>query len=990
MKFSFCISALLSVNSVYSASIPAPSWLPEWNLSNPPSLLEEIRKGEAIGYGENQKWISLTSPTSGRYIAAENNYTGDIYLMMDLGAATSQSAAIYAASPVFHGNTNVYVKSGKFPTIYAGARAGEGETAIVDGNTNVTIGGTTKITASGSSAAVYGGGFADKNSTSIVKGGSNIHITETAGFDAGYNSFVLGGGYTTTTDEKSNGGHSLVEGGSHILIDGGVANSTLNVRGGGWAYENGRAEIIGGTHIELAAGGYAYTIAGGGHTSGTDNKGVSVVDNAQINITGGEVDFVIGGGVSNWFGKTQVTDGVVVNVSGGTIKSSLVGGGQVDGGNTTALLKGHSEVQGGVSINISGSANVADVYGGGSLYDKGVASTVEGGSVIEMTGGTVQNIHGGGFLSAWDGTSLTQDYDLLVSVDQTTINVKGGTVTGNVFGGGKSEIYKDGYSQNSTALNQVGSVNIHISNGTIGTALDGGGWNDGQVYGGGEGPNTHITGDTNVTISGGQMGGVCGGGLGDNTIGGNAHVTISGGTINGSVYAGSFDTTSVIKGNAHLTLEGSNWTVLGTLNGGYADGSKILELSKMTDRFSEKVSAERVSGFNQLNLTNGSIQDIGGLAGYGLKVDVSSGSILTRKDPASSTASASLSQGGYFDANGADLASVTLGSGSYSWLSSNGGAIINFSHTDAPIDVDTDLAVAEGDSVKVSSIGQGGSIASAGGKVDVSQVASQEEIILGSYNDSTGKPSSANVLMDAQKSADIVANNLVVEKNKTTVVNNTSAITAAQLTVSDKTSVLENNGNLSQVDKLIVTEGTLKGSGLFGTVIMEGGRLIVGNSPGTQTFSSLELGSSSNTVFSINGLTPNDGTTSGWQSNTYSNLNVGSQLTLVAGTTFTLEFSRDFLKTLEAGKEYSFDLVFFETLSGNIADVNLAYSSYNSTNDSSNVISSPFEDARLEATATGIRFVGVAGNAAVPEPSSALLGLTGLLVLSWRRRRVIG
>ncbi|MDO4221929.1 MAG: hypothetical protein Q4C88_07405 [Akkermansia sp.] len=111
------------------------------------------------------------------------------------------------------------------------------------------------------------------------------------------------------------------------------------------------------------------------------------------------------------------------------------------------------------------------------------------------------------------------------------------------------------------------------------------------------------------------------------------------------------------------------------------------------------------------------------------------------------------------------------------------------------------------------------------------------------------------------------------------------------LTLTIASGVHENNGVMT-LATTVKNGAVLKGGGTFADVaVEEGGTLIVGNSPGRQTYTgnlSVNLG---DIVFSVDGWeTPADGENCGWASNTYSNIVMnGGSLTLGNGS--TLEFA---------------------------------------------------------------------------------------------------
>lgn len=317
--------------------------------------------------------------------------------------------------------------------------------------------------------------------------------------------------------------------------------------------------------------------------------------------------------------------------------------------------------------------------------------------------------------------------------------------------------------------------------------------------------------------------------------------------------------------------------------------------------------------------------------------------------------------------------------------SSNSANVIgNVILSNARVQADDVLHVGEGASVELVEMGAGSSVSTSGGTVDVTK-AGVSDAVLGSYDSTISKTSSAQIRIDSTKESTVKGTSLLAEENTTTTINKGSTVIADQITVTNAT--LENNGNLASVGQLTVTDGTLKGSGAFGNVDVQKGLVIVGNSPGSQVFENLNLGSEATMIFSIGGIIANDGINTGWASESYSNIDVNHQLSLVSGTTFTLELGSEFLVSLVNGKEYTFNLVFFETLTGDVNDINLAYTVYNQETQTSSSIANPFENGQFSVTGNTIQFTGIAASASVPEPSTATMSLLALAMLTMTRRR---
>lgn len=231
--------------------------------------------------------------------------------------------------------------------------------------------------------------------------------------------------------------------------------------------------------------------------------------------------------------------------SNGTTNNSLV---LVEGGNHEGVnLFGGSDVSGtieGTSWVVVKGGTITNAYGGGNgNYDysmspyTGLTAPYSENARVDMLGGTVQgNLYAGGYAG---------------ECGNTVLNMEAGTVAGSLFGGGNMA----GLDHNSE---------VEVSGGTVATGVYGGCNTTGTV---GE--------NTNVSIIGGTVNNVYGGGLGIAT-GVDGDVTVNIGsdtgtpTVNGNVYGGSSMGT---VNNANTDLTQVN-ILNGTLNGDIYGGGQ--------------------------------------------------------------------------------------------------------------------------------------------------------------------------------------------------------------------------------------------------------------------------------------------------------------------------------------------------------------------------------------------------------------------------------
>lgn len=415
-------------------------------------------------------------------------------------------------------------------TIYGGTYNSRGDANTV-GSTVVTIAG-------GNVLYVYGGSLGGD-----VTGITNVYIT---------------GGTIGST--KASG---AVYGGSNEGVVYGYTNVTVS----------GTARIIGNVY----GGGNTATAI----TNGTTN--VTVSENAEI------YGSVYGGGnTASVYGET------IVKLSGGVIgtgaaDSVVYGGGNIGAifGGTNILAYGDTKVYGSLfgggnaiasSVNGNGDGTYAGAYSNISISENAeITGLVMGGgnassfidyidpttyiaypskTTVIMTGGSAGSVYGGGMSG---------------SVSQTNVTISGGTVT-NVFGGGyegmvtTTDVIIDGDAVVSGAVYGGGNGVITGGDVSLSTSVTMTGGNVATVYGGGYkgdviGTGSYNPGTTTVTVSGGNVtGNIFGGGyLQDATIGtsdsfpGETFVIISGGNVT-NVYGGGQN--DAVYGNSNVTISG--------------------------------------------------------------------------------------------------------------------------------------------------------------------------------------------------------------------------------------------------------------------------------------------------------------------------------------------------------------------------------------------------------------------------------------------------
>lgn len=555
------------------------------------------------GYGQNtgvsgnvDVTLGTRNTTTGETAGTAVVY-GDVYGGSALGSVNGTSA-----TTTYY--TNVTLNAGTINgSLYGGALGNSSTAANVYGPVAVKVyGGSVKKTdenGANGSGAVYGANNingAPQRSVTV-----DIFGTDPAPAAGGYALFsVYGGGnaadYTygngypkVTVHNCENsieyvygGGNAAAVAATDVTIYGG--NKIGNVFGGG----NGQvtdANVTGNTSVKIY-GGTIGDVYGGSNTNGTIGGTITVNVNSQAESTSGTacpmaIDNVYGGGnkaasnagtvnigctgpyVAASEGVTE--SGYIRNVYGGANQANITGniGLTIKAGHIDNVFGGNNNsgsISGNITVTVKedktaydcGEGNdmlIGNVYGGGNLAAYG--STGSNYPVVKIEKGHLTgSVFGGGKGDATDATHAT---GAVTGNPQVTIGSTTSTdvvaIDGNVFGGGD-------------AANVAGSpvVLVQNCNTKIGKTSTTDGvttYTNGSVYGGGNA--AHVTGSSNstsVTINGGTINRVFGGGNGEVSaanVAGNATTTIHGGTIH-QAFAGS-NAAGKISGTAKITVD---------------------------------------------------------------------------------------------------------------------------------------------------------------------------------------------------------------------------------------------------------------------------------------------------------------------------------------------------------------------------------------------------------------------------------------------------
>ena len=413
-------------------------------------------------------------------------------------------------------------------TTVGGSVYGGGEESAVGGNTDVNVTGGTIGTKNEDGTYlggaeygnVYGGGKGkgDDKLAGLVKGNTNVTISGTPQI---YHNIYGGGAYGsvgefTYADNTYHTEHPEVPVGMpYARTSGGTC--TVKIEGGTIGVngkENGM--VFGSSRGDVSAPG----------TDGVDpNDRMAWVYSTNVTIgdTGAETSPVIMGSVYGSGENGHTFQNTVVDIKKGTIGITDT---NTDGGPRYPY---RGNVYGGgcgtdvyYTSDEAGTTPVAENYEGTKYtwYNLN-AGIVLGNTTVTIDGGhVVHSVYGGGAMGSvgtftldTDGTNIIPDGKPISCAANTglcTITISGGTIGnggasmktqggpddfGHVFGAGRGETRDTTVYKNLPLVGYVNNTEVTIKGSAFIT---------GSVYGGAE--NSHVLGNTDVTIAGGQIG----------------------------------------------------------------------------------------------------------------------------------------------------------------------------------------------------------------------------------------------------------------------------------------------------------------------------------------------------------------------------------------------------------------------------------------------------------------------------------------------------
>lgn len=274
------------------------------------------------------------------------------------------------------------------------------------------------------------------------------------------------------------------------------------------------------------------------------------------------------------------------------------------------------------------------------------------------------------------------------------------------------------------------------------------------------------------------------------------------------------------------------------------------------------------------------------------------------------------------------------------------------------------------------------------------------ELVVGNKKDKEAK-------VKVDKDTKVKGNNMLVDGQHAMVTNNGTMKFTEEVKV--KNGHLDNQGSIS---KVTLVGGKVSGSGTFAGLEMLGGELVVGNSPGLQTYTDDVALTEGTLIFSLADVsTAATVDTHGWGAAAYSTIDMqGNALDLGDDVSFVLEIGSGALATLVATDDasLSFSLSLIQnidsqsmTLSDAVLDELLGNTSICITSDEEGLfkgtqhlagrdITSMLSNARYSYEGNTLIFSGTVqndGTLSVPEPTTATLSLLALAALASRRHR---
>ena len=597
--------------------------------------------GTVIGGGNAKKAITSTENVRAETAATDVHITDDAIVRGVVGGGVSDvyGAGTSAGSAITHvGDASISIAGGTIKKVIVpsstvelnasviggGIASGEGATSSV-GTAVVNItGGTFEGNIHAGGAAVNGGTATVENTVlNIIDGKdaiSSLPVAYAGGLDSGVSGTlamnIKGIDIDGPNKKISLYGGSKAASANTILHDGKVemrvSDSTIcaDLRGGGGAFGDGAAVYTEESLVHVA------NTAVNGYEQGSNTWtgrifGAGVAEGLNTSITHGSSTVIV-----------ENVSGVAYDLNTDTVSSNpgtrVYGGGQAYASNTT---KAHPQVTvGSTQVVIKGQETALDAVLGGSIVSgtsnpDNCGLVVTGQTDVRIEAGTISTYVVGGNNSNWFGRSVignqndSGDYEfngVHYDAGSTRVSITGGDLSSATVMGGSLSDYAWYYEENGVRESVVfGSTDVSISGGKIGTVVGGGlarYYNEQAASGVTDGkPSSTVQGRTHVQISGGETGDVIGGGLAQGeanaTLGGTANIVISNGAIKGNVYAGGYADGDGL-GSACAAVDQANMTISGgTIEGSvYAGGAALNGGTADVEDFDVRITGGTIKG----------------------------------------------------------------------------------------------------------------------------------------------------------------------------------------------------------------------------------------------------------------------------------------------------------------------------------------------------------------------------------------------------------
>ena len=501
-----------------------------------------------------------------------------------------------------HGDGELVITGGTFSNkIYGGSNSQNLE------NTNINLDGKDIIF--NSNGRIFAGGENKGVSNELKLNISNFKSTA-------YKTQIVGG------SEVSGENLSVIDGNSLIHIT--DSEIQADIRGGGFSTGKGTSLIAGNSKVIIE------NTSVSGFSDNSNNTWTGRIFGAGL-VQGGDLfkqnssEMIINNVTGVTYNKDE--DGQISNYDG----TRVYGGGQ----SFNPALSGKNSVLtvGSAKVTIDGEKTALDeVYGGSIISGTGNKGVVETGKteIIINNGKIVSNVVGGNNTN-WNGHSVigteseNGQYEYngkKYNAGSTNITINSGDLsTANVIGGSFSG-YAWYYESKDNVIHDsivFGNTNVTVNGGKVGRII-GGGYTD--YYSNTANTNnvevapvlSNMIGDTNIVITGGEIDTIIGGGFAysnqdvksNSDIKGNTNITVLGGTITGNIYGGGYadeseggkkeSISAIVDGNSTITISGGE--IQGKVfAGGETENAKVTGEAKVVIDVDDFKAAGIYSGY---------------------------------------------------------------------------------------------------------------------------------------------------------------------------------------------------------------------------------------------------------------------------------------------------------------------------------------------------------------------------------------------------------